>query len=346
MGQHFLLSPRANGLLVEKAARMKEADACRWFMVARWPSTNGVPCCPACGLIGATAIRRLRFRCRAQQCRKEFSVTSGTILASRKLPFRTLVLALVLSVHSVKGKAACQMKRELGVDYKTAFVLLHKLREAIAAEREHSKLDGVVEMDGMHLGGHARPENEAEKRVDRRIAENQTGKRMAVVAMRERGPGNRTLAAAAPDERPDVAWHLVKNHVARGAELRANEHGSYDDLVGLAKMVRNDHSVAYVSGEDASTNQAESFFSRARRAEIGIFHRMAGKYLDWYAADLAWREDKRRTGFRTQAKEMLRSALAHPISRNMAGYWQRTDKSKRPLVGWSPLNGLGTVTNS
>ncbi len=70
---------------------------------------------------------------------------------------------------------------------------------------------------------------------------------------------------------------------------------------------------------------------------------MAGKYLDWYAADLAWREDNRRTDFRTQAKAMLRSALAHPVSRNMAGYWQRSGKRARALVGWSPLSGLGAA---
>ena len=77
-------------------------------------------------------------------------------------------------------------------------------------------------------------------------------------------------------------------------------------------MVRNDHGVDYVENADASTNQAESFFSRARRAEIGILHRMAGKYLDWYATDLAWREDAKRLDFRAHARRVLASALAHP----------------------------------
>ena len=80
-------------------------------------------------------------------------------------------------------------------------------------------------MDGMYLGGHVRPENRVEDRVDRRLAENQTGKRMTVLVMRERH--GRTLAAAAPDEDAKVAWHLVRNHVRQGAELRADEHGSY-----------------------------------------------------------------------------------------------------------------------
>ena len=120
-----------------------------------------------------------------------------------------------------------------------------------------------------------------------------------------------------------MAWHLVRNHVARGASLRADQHKAYVELVGLAMMVCNDHGKAYVENTDASTNQAESFFSRAKRAEIGIHHRMVGKYLDWYAADLAWREDRRRMGFREPAKLVLRVALACPVSGSMAGYWQK-----------------------
>jgi transposase-like protein len=319
---------------------MDEEAAYEWFKQARWPSTGGEPTCPECGLIGATQRRKRRFRCRAKVCAAEFSVTSGTILASRKLSFKTLLLALALSVHSVKGKAACELKRELGVDYKTAFVLLHKLREAVAALRIAVKLDGIVEMDGMYVGGHVRPKNEKAKRVDRRLAENRTGKRMAVMVLRQRAGDNMTLAAAVPGEQGDVAWHLTKNHVARTASLRADQHPAYDELGGLNEIVRNNHDRAYVVEADFSTNQAESFFSRVRRGEIGIFHHIAGKYLDWYAADLAWREDKRRTDFRLHADAVLKSALAHPISRDMAGYWQRPNKAKTPLVAWNPLRGM------
>ena len=97
----------------------------------------------------------------------------------------------------MKGKAACELKRELGVDYKTAFVLLHKLREAVAALRVAVKLDGIVEMDGMYVGGHVRPKNEKAKRVDRRLAENRTGKRMAVMVLRQRAADNMTLVLRA-----------------------------------------------------------------------------------------------------------------------------------------------------
>ena len=78
---------------------MDEEAAYEWFKQARCPSAGGEPTCPECGLIGATPRRRRRFRCRAKVCAAEFSVTSGAILASRKLSFKTLLLALALSVH-------------------------------------------------------------------------------------------------------------------------------------------------------------------------------------------------------------------------------------------------------
>jgi transposase-like protein len=124
---------------------MKEEDAYRWFMRARWHDNKGEPYCPACGNLDVRSIRRKCFRCTAAECGREFSVTSGTIFANRKLSFRTLVMA-------------------------------------IAAEREQMKLQDVVEMDGMYVGGHVRPANRAEDRVDRRLTENQTGNRMAIIA--------------------------------------------------------------------------------------------------------------------------------------------------------------------
>ena len=89
-----------------------------------------------------------------------------------------------------------------------------------------------------------------------------------------------------------------------------------------------------------NTNLAEGFHLRIKRAEKGIHHRIADKYLDRYAAELAWREDRRRTDFRTQARRVLAAALAHPVSRNMAGYWQSENKAERALVGWNPLSGM------
>ena len=339
-GQHFLLSAAAKDLPLRRVFAMKEDQAFRIFRRARWPDTNGrVPWCPHCGCEGAYEMKPKpgasklpnRFRCKQAECGKDFSVTSGTILANRKLSFKTLLAAVVLSVQSVKGKAALQLSRELGVQYKTAWVLSHKLREAVAAQRASMTLDGTVEMDGLYIGGHIRPANREEDRIDRRAP---NPRRQCVMVLRQRR--GRTLATVVPGEQRDPAWDLVRGHVRGPAELIADEAPGYDELVGLFPMVRNNHRQAYVVAPGASTNQAESFFSRLRRAENGIHHRISGVYLDWYVADLAYREDMRRKRMSGLMGLYVASALLHPVSRNISGYWQ--GNKPEHTLGWDGEN--------
>lgn len=136
MAQHFLLSSRAKTLSLAQVMRMTDQDAETTFRRLRWPETDGEPVCCHCGGVNAYDCRRPngapRFRCRA--CRKDFSVTSGTLFASHKLPLRGYLAAIAIFVNEVKGKSALALTRDLGVSYKCAFVLLHKLREAMAVE--------------------------------------------------------------------------------------------------------------------------------------------------------------------------------------------------------------------
>src|SRR4029434_1725594 len=97
-----------------------------------------------------------------------------------------LVGAIAIFVNAVRGLSALQLGRDLDVSYKTAFVLAHKLREALGNEHKGVTLGGEVEIDGRYVGGHIRPENRKEDRKDRRLAENQSGTRRVVVALRER----------------------------------------------------------------------------------------------------------------------------------------------------------------
>ena len=104
------------------------------------------------------------------------------------MPIREILVAIALFCNAAKGISALQLSRDLGCQYRTAFVLSHKLREAMKAEFQ---LSGEVEVDGCYVGGHVKPENRKEDRKDRRLAVNQTGKRQVVVVMRERN--GRTL---------------------------------------------------------------------------------------------------------------------------------------------------------
>src|SRR5271166_5771871 len=98
-------------------------------------------------------------------------MTSGTLFASHKLPLRAHLAAIAIFVNEVKGKAALALSRDLGTSYKTAFVLSHKLREAMASEMKGATVGGagkIVETDGAYFGGYVKPANLKENRVDRR----------------------------------------------------------------------------------------------------------------------------------------------------------------------------------
>lgn len=146
-GQHFLLSAKARTISLKQVYTMGEDKAYAMFCDLRWPETEGEPACPRCGCCDAYDIpSRRKFQCKA--CKHQYSVTSGTIFASRKLAFTDILAAIVLFVNGAKGVSALQVSRDLDVQYKTAYVLCHKLREAMGNGNAGIRLEGIVEIDG------------------------------------------------------------------------------------------------------------------------------------------------------------------------------------------------------
>jgi len=323
MAQHFLLSKAAKTLSLAAVFTMKDADAEKTFRAIRWADTNGEPVCPHCGGVDAYDCRRLkgapRFRCRA--CGKDFSITSSTLFASHKLPLRCYLAAIAIFVNEVKGKSALALSRDLNVSYKCAFVLLHKLREAMAAELKGRMIGGegkVAEVDGGYFGGYVKPANMKEHRRDRRMLRNQNGKRKAVVIVRERN-GN-SIPAVFKSEAQATAF--ISAHIVKGTLVNADDAAGWNELHAKYEMKRINHEEAY-SQDGACTNWAEEFFSRMRRAEIGHHHHIAGNYLLRYAQEASWREDNRRVPNGEQVQKLSSNALSSGKSQEFTGYWQR-----------------------
>jgi transposase-like protein len=323
MSQHFLLSRVAKTLTLAHVMRLSHEEAEALFARIRWPDTNGAPVCPKCQGRAVYDVRRptgpARWRCKA--CGKEFTVTSGTLFAWRKMPVQSYLAAIAIFINEVKGKAALALSRDLGTSYKTAFVLAHKLREAMASEMKGERVGGdgkTVETDGAYFGGYVKPANLKENRRDRRLAKNQSGKRRVVVVVRERGGS--TLPAVFRSEGAALGW--ISSHVAKGSQIVADEAPSWNDLHSRYEVARIDHQQAY-SLNGVYSNGAESFFSRLRRGEIGHHHHMAGPYLIRYAQESAWREDKRRVSNGDQVQRTVALALSCRPSLDWCGYWQR-----------------------
>ena len=123
MAQHFLLSAAARTLSLASVARMSDEKAERVFIRLRWADNDGEACCPHCGCTAVYMSRRpsgaARWRCKA--CRKDFSVTSGTLFASHKMPLRSYLMAIAIFANEVKGKSMLALSRDLGTQYKTTF---------------------------------------------------------------------------------------------------------------------------------------------------------------------------------------------------------------------------------
>ncbi len=317
MAQHFLLSAAARTLSLKSIFSEGEEAAYRRFCRLRWTETDGEPVCPACGCLDVYDLStRRRFKCAA--CHRQFSVTSGTIFASRKLSFTDLLGAICLFVNASKGLSAVQLSRDLDVQHKTAFVLMHKLREAMAAETREAHLEGEVEVDGAAFGGHVRPANAREDRVDRRLLRRRSGKRRIVVALRQRG--GRTLTRTFLREAEGVGF--ARERIAPGSAISADEVAHWDLLEPAFNVHRINHSEAY-SRDGVHTNLAESFFSRLRRMIGGQHHKVGGQHLDAYAAHAAWLEDHKAESNGRLADRLIGDALGSPVSRAWKGYWQR-----------------------
>ncbi len=317
MAQHFLLSAASRALKLKDIYQAGENRAYETFCKLRWPETDGEAVCPHCGCCDAYFLKsRRRYKCAA--CRQQFSVTSGTILHSRKLSFTDLLAAMCILAKAAKGVSSLQLARELGIHAKSAWVLAHKLREAIGAEARDIKLDDEVAIDGCYVGGSIPDRNLKANRVDRRLKRYQTGKRRVVIAIRE--GKERTITTVAKNEAEGVEF--AKARLLPGTIVNADEASQWDMLNALFPTERINHSEAY-SLNGVHTNFVESYFSRLRRMVGGQHHWVSPQHLHQYAAHAAWLEDHRRSTNGALAGRILRNALASPVSRTFSGRWQK-----------------------
>ena len=167
------------------------------------------------------------------------------------------------------------------------------------------ELAGTVEIDGAYVGKGPKPANKKADRTDRRSVDT---KRQVVVVARERGGNARTWIV---DSEAD-AVPVIRKHVASGTTVHADESAAWDILHASFAMKRVNHSVEYMAEDGACTNQAESYFSRLRRAEMGIHHHISGRHLGAYSNEMAWRENNRRRSNGDHWNLITAAALAHP----------------------------------
>lgn len=185
MTQNFLLSSKARTLSPLKIACLSDSELHSLLCQIRWKSEENVVC-PKCGVqhIAYRITSRNQWRCK--HCNHTFSVTSGTIFANRKLPIQTYLYAIALFVNAVKGISACQLSRDLNVQYKTAFTLAHKTRESLQIQKQLFPLSGEIHIDSTYVHSAPRPKNKKNERIDRRLKANANPNKRSILVMRNR----------------------------------------------------------------------------------------------------------------------------------------------------------------
>lgn len=232
---------------------------------------------------------------------------------------------MVVKLFSMGSKGIPSILFGNGADIscKSAFVNGHKIREAQIKAQLGRQLLGIVEVDGSVYGGYCHQVNERKERADLRRVGDITGKRMSMVVARERTTADRvglSMCTIVPHQADSRQW--IFDSVDRMATVHADGGSHWDSLRVALNVEQVNHSQRYFD-KGVCTNQAESFFSRVDRMEMGTHHHIAGPYLWGYGCDAVWREDHRRETQAEKFGDLLRALLSNTVSRTMKGYWQR-----------------------
>lgn len=327
MAQHFLLSAEARTLSIVKIAMMSDEEIHDMFKNIRWAETNGEPTCPCCGSMRSPYNIKSRQQYRCRDCFHTFSVTSGTLFAHHKMPLKIYLLAIAIFTNSVKSLSALQLSRELDVQYKTAWVLSHKIRESLLDDEEQELLEGTCEIDGVYVGGKTKQVNKIEDRIDRRTITHPN--KRVVISLRQRADifdkevgAVKTKTFVLKSENTIDIKKIVSLNVKQGSEIHADEATAYDDLHALYEMKRVNHQIEYCAANGANNNQSESYNARFRRMQYGQCHHLSVLYLSNYANEIAYREDTRRWANGKIANNILTRCLTKKTSNEFSGYWQ------------------------
>ena len=336
MSQHFLLSAQARNLSLTKIVKMSDMEAFDLMKSIRWSDTNGEPVCPCCGSLKKPFFLKTRMQFRCRECFHTFSVTSGTVFAGHKLSLQTYLLAIALFTNAAKSISALQLSRDLDVQYKTAWVLSHKIRESLMEYNIQEKFEGTVEMDGVYVNGYIRPANNIDDRVDRRKVF-KPNKRV-IISVRQRATLSdeaigaiKTKTFVLKSENATDIRTIAYNHIKAGTAIHADESNAYDDLHAHYTMRRVNHQIEYRGDNGENNNQSESYNARFRRMQYGQLHKVGNLYLSNYANEIAYREDTRRWSNGAIFRDILTKALHAPVSNEFCGYWQGNKRTAERL---------------
>lgn len=314
------------------APRFTDETVARQYLEAlHWP--NG-PFCPHCGSLKVTRLEGKKHRAglvQCNDCREQFTVTVGTVFERSKVPLNKWLLANHLLCSSKKGISGHQMARMLGVTYKTAWFMMHRIREAMK-DTHPGPMGGygeTIEADETYVGGKIK--NRSNKQ--RRYMVAQEGRvslksKEAVISLVERGGRVRSFHVA--NVNGNTLRHVLVTNADRGSWLMTDDHSGYkavgEEYVGHGV-------VAHSKGEYGRagvfhTNTIEGYFSILKRGIIGTYHHVSGEHLKRYLAEFDFRYNHREA-LGVGDRERMVKAIPGIVGKRLT--YRRTDREGSPV---------------
>lgn len=284
-----VLLPTPEDLTLDQICKHFDTDekAVEYLEAIRWKDGK---CCPHCGnknqgrmwKIQANKEKKIRIGLhQCAECKKQFTVTVGTIFEDTHIPIRKWLIAWYMMCSSKKGISSLQLQRQLDIgSYRTALFMTHRIRHALKAPVFEDKLSGTVEVDETYIGGRVKGKGRAYK-----------GNKTPVVSLVERG--GRVRSQVMPKVTGKNLKEVVKENVAKNSIINTDELKGYRGLnKDYTHNTVNHSKKEYVRGE-AYTNTAEGYFSLLKRGVNGTFHHVSRKHLHLYLAEFDHRYNYR-----------------------------------------------------
>ena len=257
----------------------------------RWP--DGVIRCPICGSSNVKKVHREAesknkrpwfYLCLEKTCHQQFSPTAGTLFADSHLPLITWFHAIGLVLNAKKGISAAQLQRDLGLGgYKTAWYLLHRIRESMG-DAIPQPLGGIVEVDETYVGG---------KQKGKGVYYGKKQKQTVMGAVQR---GGELRLQHVPDGRLPTVKGFISTHLGPETERIMTDQATVYPFA-LAGNPATHETVNHIIGEyvrgDVTTNRIESAFSLFKRGVIGQYHKLSGKHLHRYLREFEYRFNRR-----------------------------------------------------
>ncbi len=274
----------------------------KWFIEQRWGDQITCPKCGSHNIQVKAKHPQMPHRCRT--CRKFFSVKSGSVMEGSNLGYQHWVIGIFLMTTNLKGVSSLKLHRDLGITQKSAWYMLHRLREVYTDSQV--KFSGPVEADETFIGG-----LEKNKHANKKLRAGRGGVGKSVVVGIKDRETNKISAKLVKDTTMETLHDFVLSHTCVNAAIYTDEHRSYQ---GLPNHTAVKHSVSqYVNGM-AHVNGIESFWSLLKRGYHGTYHHMSEKHLDRYVGEFSGRYNDRDLDTITQMEVIAKKVVGKKLS--------------------------------